>query len=82
MPCVDPIVMRRPDLYERATRLARAVVARYGKALPADLREVLGYWQSCERGLERAAEQLIAYADALGIPEDPRELPPHLRRHP
>ena len=67
-----PVTMRRPDLYARATRLAGTISARYGAALPSDLREVLGYWQSCERGLERAAEHLIAYADALGIPEDPR----------
>jgi hypothetical protein len=33
------------------------------------VREVLGYWLSCEVGLERAAQKLIDYAAALGITE-------------
>lgn len=59
--------LRRPDLHAHATRIARAVCAKYGANIPADLREVLSFWLASERGLERAAQSLIAYAAALGI---------------
>jgi hypothetical protein len=72
-----PPGIRRPDLHARAARLAHAACAKYGAALPDDLREVLQYWQASELAFERAAEHVIAYAAALGIaePADPATFP-------
>lgn len=72
-----PSGIRRPDLHARAARLAHAACAKYGAALPDDLREVLQYWQASELAFERAAEHVIRYAAVLGIaePADPVTLP-------
>jgi hypothetical protein len=72
-----PSGIRRPDLHARAARLAHAACAKYGAALPDDLRGVLQYWQASELAFERAAQHLIAYTAALGIaePADPVTLP-------
>jgi hypothetical protein len=60
----------RPDLHARATRLARTLRARYAGAVPADALSLLKYWESCQRASARAAEQLLHYANVLGLPDE------------
>ena len=63
----SPPGVRRPDLHVRAKRAARALCARFGAKVPDDVRSIVGYWQGCELALERAAQQVIAYASAKGV---------------
>ena len=52
---------------ERAEHVARALVARFGDSVPEDARTVVSFWLASERGAERAAQQLIDFASALGV---------------
>lgn len=59
---MDPLSAR-----ERAEHVARALVARFGDRVPEDARTVVSFWRASERGAERAAQQLIDFASALGV---------------
>jgi hypothetical protein len=68
--------LRRPDLQARAAQAARALLARFGSNPSDELRNVIGYWQAAELALERAAQHVITYAAALGVPVPPAQPTP------
>jgi len=55
---------------ERAGLVARALANRFGDRVPEDAKTLVSFWLASERGAERAAEQLIAFAAALGVAAD------------
>lgn len=57
--------MARADLHAEAERIVAALILRFGARLPADAQTTLSYYVSCRRGVDRAAEHVLALASLL-----------------
>ena len=58
------------DVHARARAAARALLANSGGELSESAREVIGYYQSCLRGADRAAADVLRFATTLGVRVD------------
>jgi hypothetical protein len=61
----------RPDrqrLHERASTIVRALVHRYGAAIPDDAETIIRYYLSCENACDRAAEDVLRLERLLSGP--------------
>jgi hypothetical protein len=57
--------MSRAHLHAEAERIAAALVLRFGARLPPDAQTTLSYYLGCRRGVDRAAEHMLALASLL-----------------
>ncbi len=51
--------MDRGLLHSEAETIFRQLLSKFGAELPDDVRTILGYYQSCRIGFDRAAKDVI-----------------------